>query len=264
LIIDFHCHIYPEEVAAKIFPAAKQKLKVEIPGTGAPPDLRLRMRPGRIDKSVVLPLARGKGDVRSLNQWVNSVCGSDLIAFGAVHPLMDDLEEELDRLQSAGCQGVKMMPLLQEVYPDDPRCSRLYEYLIARNMILVTHAGSDPMPRKEVFGTPERFSRAIDCYPDLKLVLAHLGGLRMWDQVRRHLVPAGPNLFFDTAYVSFYLPENEIADLIEEIGPERTLFGSDYPWEDPGRAAEIIKGLDLDSSDKEAILGTNAQRLLQR
>jgi predicted TIM-barrel fold metal-dependent hydrolase len=262
LIIDFHCHIYTQEVAAKIFPAAKEKLKVEVPGTGAPEDLRRRIRRSGIEKSVILPLARGKGDVRSLNNWVNSVCGPDLVAFGAVHPFMDDLEAELDRLQMAGCRGVKMMPLLQQFYPDDARCSRLYEALIARDMILVTHAGCDPMPREEVFGTPERFAQVIECYPDLTLVLAHLGGLGMWDQVRRFLIPSAGRVFFDTAYVSFYLPENEMADLIAEIGAERILFGSDYPWEDPGRAAQIISGLDISREDVESLLWKNALRLL--
>ncbi|NPV61199.1 MAG: amidohydrolase family protein [Methanotrichaceae archaeon] len=263
MIIDFHCHIYPQEVAAKIFPAAREKLKVEVFGSGAPEDLRFQIRRSGIESCVILPLARGKDDVRSLNGWVKSVCGHGLVPFGAVHPFMDDLESELDRLQRAGCRGVKMMPLLQQFYPDDPRCSRLYEALIARNMILVTHAGCDPMPRGEVFGTPDRFARVIERYPDLTMVLAHLGGLGMWDQVRKFLIPSGGRVLFDTAYVSFYLPGKEMADLIAEIGPDRILFGSDYPWEDPGRAARIIQGLDVSGEEAEAMLWKNAHRLLR-
>jgi uncharacterized protein len=263
LIIDFHAHIYPEKVAAKILPAAKKKLKVEVPGTGSPEDLRSRMKRSGIDRSVLLSLAKGREDVSSLNRWVMSVCGDGLIAFGAVHPFMEGLEEELDRLKKLGIRGVKMMPLLQEVYPDDPKCGRLYEALIERKMILVTHAGRDPLDREEVFGTPERFARTIESYPDLKLVLAHLGGLRMYDEVRRHLLNAGKNVYFDTAYVSFYLKEDEMASLIKDIGSKRIIFGSDYPWEDPGRAAGIIKGLDLPEEEKDDILSKTACRLLE-
>jgi predicted TIM-barrel fold metal-dependent hydrolase len=262
LIIDFHAHIYPEKVAAKILPAAKKKLKVAVPGTGSPEDLRSRMKRSGIDLSVILPLAKGREDVSSLNQWVQSVCRHGLIAFGAVHPFMDNLEEELDRLAALGVKGVKMMPLLQGVYPDDPKCGRLYEAIIERGMILVTHAGKDPLDREEVFGTPERFARTIESYPDLKLVLAHLGGLRMYDDVRRYLPTAGRNVYFDTAYVSFYLNESEMAELIKDIGSDRTIFGSDYPWEDPGRAMEIIKGLDLSDEEIESILSKTATRLL--
>lgn len=262
MVIDFHAHIYPEKVAAKVLPAAKKKLKVAVPGTGAPDDLRSRMKASGISKSILLPLARGREDVGSLNQWVKSVCGNGLIPFGAVHPFMDDLEGELDRLKAWGFKGVKMMPLLQEVFPDDPRCGRLYEAIIDRNMILVTHAGRDPLERREVFGTPERFARTIESYPDLKLVLAHLGGLRMYDDVRRYLLTDGKNAYFDTAYVSFYLKEEEMADLIKDIGCDRVLFGSDYPWEDPGGAMEIIRSLDLSDSEKEKILSKTASDLL--
>lgn len=264
MIIDFHTHIYPAPVAAKILPAAKRKLKVEVPGSGAPADLRRMMQAAGVAGSVLLPLAKGREDVSSLNDWILSVSngGKELTAFGAVHPFMPDLEAELDRLAARGIKGVKMMPLLQEVYPDDPRCQRLYEGLIERKMMLVAHAGRDPLDRPEVFGTPERFSATIQCYPELRLVLAHLGGLRMWDEVRRHLLPAGRNVYFDTAYVSFYMGQEEMGELIRDIGPDRVLFGSDYPWEEPGRAVDIIKGLGLGEEEELAILGKNAAALL--
>jgi len=263
MIIDFHAHIYPPPVAAKILPAAKRKLKVEVPGSGAPQDLLGHMSRSGIARSVLLPLAKGTEDVSRLNDWVLSVSGEGLIPFGAIHPFMENLEAELDRLDDCGVRGVKIMPLLQEFYPDDKGCERLYEALIKRGMMLVTHTGRDPLERKEVFGTPERFARVVQCYPELKLTLAHLGGMRMWDESRRHLLPAGGNVYFDTAYVSFYLDEENMADLIQDIGADRVIFGSDYPWEIPGRAVEIIQRLDLSEGEKEAILSRNASILLE-
>ncbi len=105
MIIDFHTHIYPERVATKILSAAKRKLKVEVPGTGGPEDLRRRMSGSGIERSVVLPLAKGREDVSTLNRWVQTVSGDGLIAFGAIHPLMDGLEEELDRLACLRREG---------------------------------------------------------------------------------------------------------------------------------------------------------------
>ncbi|VVB71632.1 Amidohydrolase [uncultured archaeon] len=233
-----------------------------MPGTGAPEDLRLRMNRSGIARSVLLPLAKGCEDFPGLNDWVLSVSGDGLIAFGAVHPFMSNLEQELDRLAEAGVRGIKMMPLLQEFYPDDPRMERFYEAVIDRKMLLVTHAGRDPLNRPEVYGTPERFARTIECYPELNLELAHLGGLRMWDDVRKYILPARGRVCFDTAYVSFYMGPLEMIEMIEDIGPERILFGSDYPWEDPGRAAQIIIGLGFSEADNEAILWRNAARIL--
>ena len=84
----------------------------------------------------------------------------------------------------------------------------------------------------------------------------------MWDAVRRHLLPAGKNVFFDTAYVSFYMEREEMKELILDIGPERVIFGSDYPWEKPGRAAKIIRDLGLSEPEEDAIFFSNAAGLL--
>ena len=131
-------------------------------------------------------------------------------------------------------------------------------------MILMPHSGQDPLDRREVFGTPKHFSEMIKSYPELNLVLAHLGGLRMWDDVCKYLLPASGNVCFDTSYVSFYMSKAELERLIRDIGVERVLFGSDYPWEDPGRAVKIINSLDLSEMEKEAVLWRNAARLLNR
>ena len=53
-----------------------------------------------------------------------------------------------------------------------------------------------------------------------------------------------------------------MAELIRDIGPERVIFGSDYPWEEPGRAAEIIMDLGLSEEEKDAVLWQNAAKLL--
>jgi len=264
LIIDFHTHIYPPTVAAKILPVAKEKLKVAVPGTGGPVDLCRMMQEGGIIRSVLLPLAKGHLDVPALNDWIQSETDErlPLTAFGAIHPFMDNLEVELDRLAAWGVKGVKIMPLLQQVYPDDPRCEPLYQALVERDMILIAHAGRDPLDRPEVYGTPERFAAMAESFPDLKIVLAHLGGLRMWDAVRRHLLPAGKNVFFDTAYVSFYMGPEEMKEMILDMGPGRVIFGSDYPWERPGRAAKIIRDLGLSKAEEDAIFFNNAALLL--
>jgi len=51
--------------------------------------------------------------------------------------------------------------------------------------------------------------------------------------------------------------------MIRDIGVERILFGSDYPWEDPGRAARIIGGLEFTDGEREAVFWRNAAMLLK-
>jgi predicted TIM-barrel fold metal-dependent hydrolase len=84
----------------------------------------------------------------------------------------------------------------------------------------------------------------------------------MWDDVRRYLLPANRNVYFDTAYVSFYLNSQDMTKTIRDIGPDRVVFGSDYPWEEPGRAAKIIMDLGLSDEEKDALLWQNAIKLI--
>jgi len=57
------------------------------------------------------------------------------------------------------------------------------------------------------------------------------------------------------------LNDEDARDLIRTIGPERILFGSDYPWINPKKDIERIKDLDISEKDKNLILGGNALRL---
>jgi hypothetical protein len=70
-------------VASKIIPAAEKKLKITVPCKGSPDDLCLSMKRSGISKLIVLPLAKGKVDVLSLNDWIQSVSGDGLQLFGA-------------------------------------------------------------------------------------------------------------------------------------------------------------------------------------
>jgi predicted TIM-barrel fold metal-dependent hydrolase len=95
--------------------------------------------------------------------------------------------------------------------------------------------------------------------PDLKAILAHLGGFRMWDEVYRQLV--GKNVYFDTAY-SVEMEDSVFKGIIKEHGPDKILFGTDFPWE---RASAIIEKIEKnieDKGEKEKIYHLNAEKML--
>jgi predicted TIM-barrel fold metal-dependent hydrolase len=72
---------------------------------------------------------------------------------------------------------------------------------------------------------------------------------------------------FDTAISISYiessttLNDDEAVDLIRTIGSDRILFGSDYPWINPAKDIERIRGLNISEDDKKLILGENAAKL---
>jgi len=47
--------------------------------------------------------------------------------------------------------------------------------------------------------------------------------------------------------------------MIREIGPERVMLGTDFPWYDLDRTVELVMDLPvLSTEEKEQILGANA------
>ena len=57
--------------------------------------------------------------------------------------------------------------------------------------------------------------------------------------------------------------EEELVALVHDIGPERVMFGSDFPWYDPGEMIKIVRSLPGFTDDELAgILGGNAARIL--
>ncbi len=54
-------------------------------------------------------------------------------------------------------------------------------------MTVFFHAGADEL-HETVRGTPQSFSAVLDAFPQMRVVLAHLGGFRVWNDVAEKLV----------------------------------------------------------------------------
>jgi len=112
----------------------------------------------------------------------------------------------------------------------------------------------------------------LDDFPDLRVLLAHGGGVlpalrgRLAHEQTIH--PPGRDVL---AAIGRFHVDTVVHDvealraLVEFFGAERVLLGSDYPF-DMGvdRPADIVRALALPAEDEAAILGGNALRLLGR
>ncbi len=195
---------------------------------------------------------------------------SQLIAFVAADPWALPSVEMRAHLQDAvaihGARGVKLHPVPQRFSPDDPRMRPIYETCIELGIPIVTHTG--PAKGPDQYAEPRAFASVLRDFPNLTLVLAHLGG-GAWRQTLE-IAQAFPNAYFDCCEVMEWTggttaaTNEQLAGLIREIGPERVLMGSDFPWYDLRRSIEIVMGFPgLSLGEKEAILGANAARVLR-
>ena len=195
---------------------------------------------------------------------------SELIAFVSADPWALDAREGLmhlrDVVTNRGARGVKLHPVLQQFDVSDPRMFPIYETCVDLDVPIVAHSG--PSRSGPQFAEPRAFAGMLRSFPNLRVVLAHLGG-GAWRQTAE-IARAYPNAYFDCCEILAWIgasnapDENQFARLIQEVGVDRVLLGSDFPWYDLDYSVERLMGLPLLShEEKTAILGGNAVRLLR-
>jgi predicted TIM-barrel fold metal-dependent hydrolase len=88
----------------------------------------------------------------------------------------------------------------------------------------------------------------------------NLRGLEM--VARRHL----DNIYVDTAHYLMYVYPGVLERVVESLGPDHLVFGTDVPLQGPMQmrfAIEVINSLKISDSDKKKILGGNAKRIIR-
>jgi hypothetical protein len=132
------------------------------------------------------------------------------------------------------------------------------------NLILLTHA-SEPVghsyPGKGDV-TPDVLYPFIERYPDLPIVCAHWGGGLPFYALMPEGRRAMEFVYFDTAASPFLYSPEIYHQVIQLVGAERILFGTDYPLMKQSRVLNEINSLDLPRETRELILSGNARRLL--
>lgn len=260
-IIDIHTHAWTDALAEKALPALLASADGMLTAfyDGTVDGLTAEMDRTGVGLSVVQPVATKPAQVAAINDWAASVGSDRIVMFGSMHPDLEDPAAEIERMASLGIRGFKMHPEYQAFEPDDPRLAPLWRAATEHRVIVLFHAGAD-ITQPTVRGTADAFARLMDAWPDLTVVLAHLGGFRHWQQVAEHL--QGRDVWLDTAYTLGHLPDEEFVELVRAHGADRVLFGSDGPWTDAKAEIAHLGRLGLSDEELTGILGGNAQRLL--
>jgi predicted TIM-barrel fold metal-dependent hydrolase len=138
------------------------------------------------------------------------------------------------------------------------------DILKKHNLIMLTHA-SEPVghiyPGKGAV-TPEMLYPFIASHPELTIVCSHWGGGLPFYALMPEVKKDMENVYFDTAASPLLYSPQIYEQVIQLVGADRILFGSDYPLLEQGRVLREIESLDLPEEIKKQILAGNAQRLL--
>lgn len=262
MIIDFHTHVFPDDFADHAMSVLSENAGVSYDASAKADSLLSVMDSCGIDKSVVLHVVTKESQHSNVLKFAKEIDSERLISFSSVMPDSVHALEYIWYASDEGLRGLKFHPALQRMRPDDEKYFPIYDLARALNLIVTFHAGWDPSYPDEVMASPESIVTVAKNFPGLRIVAAHLGGLRLARDVFDNAAGKA-DIYMDTAYCDdAWLDKGLMTDIIRKHGADRILFGSDYPWHLPSREMGLVRSLDISENEKSMILGGNAERLL--
>jgi predicted TIM-barrel fold metal-dependent hydrolase len=120
-----------------------------------------------------------------------------------------------------------------------------------------------PYPGKGMVGLSE-MEAMINALQGMKVILAHWGGGFFFYELMPEIAAICQGVYYDTAASPFLYNKKIYKTAIDIIGPQRILFGSDYPLIPPQRYKQEMQEAGIKAKELRAILEGNAQRLLDQ
>ncbi len=261
MVIDFHIHIFPDEIAEKAIKTLSERSGLLPQTDGTAKNTIEKMNEWGIDKAVCLNIATKPSQQRKINSFLQKNNFSRFIPFGTVYPYADNSLDEVAYIKNSEIKGIKLHPDYQNFYADDKNVFPIYSLMEELEIPLLFHSGYDIGLGCPIHCTPLMIKNVAEAFPRLQIIAAHFGGYGMWKD-SLELLCNKENVYFDTAF-SIGLDASTAEDLISKKGAEKILFASDCPWDSPKRTFDFINSLKINDYEKELIYGKNAQDLLK-
>jgi hypothetical protein len=209
----------------------------------------------RVGNDYVLEQAKKHPD--RLTAFATLPCGS-----------IDDALAEMNRCIDAGVAGLGELSFYCPTGACDEQdwMRQISQEAAVQKLLTLWHVTEDvghAYPGKGGMN-PKQAARLAEEFCGATMVFAHWGGGLPFFEMMPEIKKACATVYYDTA-ASPYLYEKDIFKVVAKIvGPDRILFGSDYPLISPKRYIKQIQSVDLDQDIKDAILGGNLMRLLRK
>lgn len=120
-----------------------------------------------------------------------------------------------------------------------------------------SYPGKTPVTLEQIYCLAKTF-------PENKIILAHWGGgILFYNIMKKETKSVLKNIWYDTA-ASPYLYDHRIYDIAVAAGlADKVLFGTDFPLLTPDRYYKDLDNSNINSGEKEKILGKNAALLFE-
>jgi len=282
--IDTHVHLYPAWATAKVrqfmakYPIP-QDFIAGLPEHFNAPHYLAHAAPHGVVAAINLPVAPMESTPQDVSR-LNDSCArmiqehpGQIFSFGALNPhhSLVEIQAEVRRLRELGLLGVKLHPIknmksatFQEFDPGDEETFPIYRAIADAGLPIYWHAGS-PFREDKIFNATPQKLRMIKqtFFPGQPMYVAHRGGMHFgWEEVKEYLGDL-EGVYFDLAYAYFGMSDVNLAQVVADVGSERILLGSDFPYMTVPKMLEGFEGMGAISDEaRQNILFNNAVREL--
>jgi uncharacterized protein len=224
----------------------------------------------RIEKTVILPIAYGFPYGDDITEWYLEAIEKSgkkerFIICGSVKPTLPEAVEKTKALKLKGVKGIKLHPNMARFTPNDKRAWAFYEECTQLRLPVLIHCG---LVGKEGIVNPDQtmgytgrhaeiahFFEPIEEFPNLQFVLCHSGGIQNDQAIG--LARKNRNVWLDIQGQSVV----NIRKMIAEVGPERLMFGSDWPFFPVASLlVRLLIATEGDKKIRKLIFSENARR----
>lgn len=199
-----------------------------------------------IEKAVVSSLPN-KLTLNAIEEYPDRLSG-----LVRVNPLDEEAVDMIDTaIRDWGFKGVKMNPLFNNYLPDSKEVNPVMEKAKEHNVPVLIHCGHPP------WSLPWSFERLAERYPDVTIVMAHMGhGHIVYINGALDVAEDYENIMVDTAGVTMH---SKIKEAVRRLGEGRVMYGSDLPLGHPAWEIPKVKISGLKKDELRKVLYQNAE-----
>jgi predicted TIM-barrel fold metal-dependent hydrolase len=174
--------------------------------------------------------------------------------FNPHHP--GSLADVQRTLSAPGIVGIKIHPDTHEYHVAEPGYAPMWALANARQLPVLTHtfAGSP-------YCEPVDFDPIAQRWPEARIILGHSGATPAGHRQAMKVAQTHPHVYLELC--GSFTTGQWIRRMVDAVGAERVLFGTDFPFIDFRYGLGRVVFADLTESDRRLVLGENARRLLK-
>ncbi|HEY3063060.1 MAG TPA: amidohydrolase family protein [Chloroflexota bacterium] len=205
-----------------------------------------------IEYAVVMPSPTPKPDNRALYDTAHAERRAVLCC--QVNPNDGDaaFAEIRQSATELGMRVLKIMPAIYQVHLTGSLAGRLMSTARELGLVVNIHSGSEISHPLAVGALCHRF-------PDVTVLMDHMG-YREWVSDAIEAARDNPNLYLGTTIAA--MEPSTVERAIRELGPERVVYGSNWPNLYSDLAVEALKRAKFGQQAEELLLGGNLARIL--